>query len=388
MNPIKLASDTIDRSDINALCEWLQQDPVPRLTMSSFTIAYEEKYSENAGSKYAVFVNSGSSANLLVAYTLMCDGALKNKKIVIPSLAWVTTISPFLQLGLEPILCDVNLQDLSADLNHLEDIFKKEKPCVFFLVSVLGLVPDMVAISELCAKYGVILLLDGCESQGSSLNGRRIETFASMATCSSYAGHNSSTIEGGMITTDNEDYYNLLKMLRSHGWDRNVSEEKRKSLRKQYGATKFNALYKFYHAGFNLRSTEISAFLGLRQLQKLQSFIEARSMNFKLYNQYIINDYWKPTEREGSFTANLGYPIISPHIDEIVEVLRGNQIEIRPLISGNIGVAPFMIDRFGKQEFPNVNKAEEFGCYIPNHQDLTEPQIKFVCDIVNRVINS
>lgn len=133
MNPIKLASDTIDRSDINALCEWLQQDPVPRLTMSSFTIAYEEKYSENAGSKYAVFVNSGSSANLLVAYTLMCDGALKNKKIVIPSLAWVTTISPFLQLGLEPILCDVNLQDLSADLNHLEDIFKKRKAlCIFF----------------------------------------------------------------------------------------------------------------------------------------------------------------------------------------------------------------------------------------------------------------
>lgn len=198
--------------------------------------------------------------------------------------------------------------------------------------------------------------------------------------------HN-STVEGGMITTDDESYFNILKMKRSHGWDRDISEEKRRELRKIQGTTKFNQLYRFHTDGFNFRNNEIGAFLGLRQLDKLGSFIEKRHRNFLLYNSLIENDYWKPVERENCVTSNLGYPLISPKLDEIVEALRGNNVEVRPLISGNIGLHPFYEKLFGKKDLPFANKADEYGCYLPNHQSLTEEEIKFVCDIVNRIIN-
>ena len=383
---IKLATDTIERKDIDELKEWLSQEPIPQLTKGKLTIEYEEAYAKSVDSKYAVFVNSGSSANLLTISTLISDGALRNNKVVIPALSWITTISPVIQFGLEPILCDINLNDLAVDKDHLEDIFRKEKPSALFLVSVLGMSPDMDKISELCAKYGVILLLDNCEGQGSSYNGRALENYPAMSTCSSYFGHITSTVEGGMITTDNEDYYNKLKMLRSHGWDRDLSEEKRKELRKDNGITKFNQLYRFHTEGFNLRNTEIGAFFGLRQLKKLNLFIHARDANFRLYNSLIKNDYWKPTEKDNCRISNLGYPVISPKIDEIVEALRGNNVEVRPLISGNLGLHPFYSKRYGKKDLKNANIVDEYGLYLPNNQSITVEEIEFICEIVNKII--
>ena len=385
---IKLATDTIDRKDIDELKEWLSQEPIPQLTKGKLTIEYEDANAKSVGSKYAVFVNSGSSANLLAISTLISDGALRNNKVVIPALSWITTISPVIQLGLEPILCDINLSDLSVDINNLEEFFRKEKPAALFLVSVLGMPPDMGKISELCAKYGVILLLDNCESQGSSYNGRSLENYAAMATCSSYFGHISSTIEGGMITTDNEDYYNKLKMLRSHGWDRDLSDGKRKELRKDNGITKFNQLYRFHSEGFNLRNNEIGAFFGLGQLKKLNSFIHVRNANFRLYNSLIKNDYWKPVEKEKCIISNLGYPVISPKIDEIVEALRGNNVEVRPLISGNLGLHPFYCKRYGKKDLKNANIVDEYGLYLPNNQSITIEEIEFICEIVNKIIDN
>lgn len=386
--PIKLASDTIDSEDIAALCEWLSQSPTPILTKNKLTVEYEQAYADHAKSKYAVFVNSGSSANLLAISVLLHDNSLRNKKIVIPALAWATTLMPCVQLGLTPILCDVNKTDLSVDLHHLEDIFKTEKPAILFLVSVLGMPPDMIAVSELCAKFGVILLLDNCESQGAAFNGRRIETFASMATCSSYAGHISSTCEGGMITTDNEDYYNLLKMARSHGWVRDLSEDKQKHYRKKHATSKFNSLYRFFVSGYNVRNTEIGAFLGLRQLKKVDEFIRKRHYNFLKYQGSIQNSYWKPSINPKSTIANLGYPIISPKIDEIVEALRGNNVEVRPLISGNLGQHPYWIELYGQCCLPFADIADSCGAYLPNQQALTDDDIRFVSEIVNNVINA
>ena len=161
MKRIDLIQDTINNQDIDSLIEWLKD--YPRLTKGPKTIEFENKWSQWLGSKYSVFVNSGSSANLLMLYALKVLNKMKNNKVCVPSLCWATDLSPVLQFDMKPLLIDCNLDNLSVDLNHLEEVFKSEQPSVLILVSVLGLSPDMDSIVELCKKYDVILLEDNCE---------------------------------------------------------------------------------------------------------------------------------------------------------------------------------------------------------------------------------
>ena len=169
---IKLVGDTIDNKDIDNLIEWLKT--YPRLTKGPLTLELEKKWSNWLGVNNSVFCNSGSSANLLMLWALVEANRInKNAKVVVPSAAWATDLSPVIQLGMTPILCDINLKNLSVDLNHLETIFKETKPEVLLLVSVLGLVPDMEKVIELCQKYNVILLEDTCESMGSKYKDKK-----------------------------------------------------------------------------------------------------------------------------------------------------------------------------------------------------------------------
>lgn len=381
---IELAADTITAGDYDKLSDWLKS--YPRLTKGSQTIGFEKEWAENVGSKYAVFVNSGSSANLLMVYSLIASGRFEgtNKKVVIPALSWITDISPVIQFGLEPVLVDCNMDDLSVDIDHLKVLFETEKPVCMILVPVLGLVPEMKEITDLCEKNNVILLIDNCESQGSLFMGRRLETYGLMASCSSYFGHIMSTIEGGVITTDDEDLYDLLKMLRSHGWGRDISDKKKGELETRYNISPFNSLYTFYYPAFNLRSTDLQAFIGRLQLQRLGQVTWARNENYKVYNEQLHNNYWKPTNKDlYAFISNMGYPVIHPNRDLIVTDLQENNVEVRPLISGSMGNQPFFVERYGKQVLPNVDKVDKFGFYVPNHPYLEETDIKRICSIIN-----
>lgn len=394
--PILLAEDTITAGDIDRLIEWLKT--YPRLTKGEQTIMFEQEWAKVMGTRYAVFVNSGSSANLLMIYALIEQGKFKNKSqiVVVPALSWITTISPVIQLGLEPVLVDCNMQDLSVDLNHLEHIFKDEQPTAMILVPVLGLVPEMQQVSDLCKKYNVILLIDNCEGQGSKyfvkehgLETEKIplECFGLMSSCSTYFGHILSTIEGGMITTDDEELYNLLKMLRSHGWTRDIDEQRSRALQQKYNISDFNQLYTFYHPAFNVRSTDLQAFIGLMQLKRLDLVTQARNNNYKLYNNLVVNSYWKPQEKPNVFVSNLGYPVIYPDRDLIVAELRENGVEARPLISGSMGQQPFFTERYGKQVFQNADIVDKFGFYVPNHPYLEMEEIEFICSIINKYTN-
>jgi CDP-6-deoxy-D-xylo-4-hexulose-3-dehydrase len=159
---IRLVEDTIDNNDIDNLISWLQT--YPRLTKGPLTIEFEEKWSNWIGCKHSLFVNSGSSANLIILAALKFGNYLANNKVLVPGLAWATDLSPVIHLGLEPVLCDINLDNLSVDLEKLEDIFINEKPSCMILVSVLGLVPDMDKVVRLCHDYNVVLIGDHCES--------------------------------------------------------------------------------------------------------------------------------------------------------------------------------------------------------------------------------
>tara|TARA_B100002019_G_C21274379_1_gene604367 strand:- start:664 stop:1842 length:1179 start_codon:yes stop_codon:yes gene_type:complete len=386
MANITLVKDTIGNEDIDRLVEWLKT--YPRLTKGPITLDFEKKYSKWIGRKYSVFVNSGSSANLLMLSALQQGDYLKNNKVVVPSVAWATDLSPVIQLGMKPILCDSNMEDLSVDLEHLEKIFQEESPSVLMFVSVLGLVPNMDKLVNLCDEYDVILLEDTCESMGCEYEGQKLGTFGKMASFSTFFGHHISTIEGGLISTDDFELYELLLSIRSHGWDRDLSSETQSKLQKDWDVSKFDAMYTFYYSGFNMRSTDLQAYIGLTQIDKLDDWGKKRQHNYNLYFSLIKNDYWKPKSHHNSLTSNFAYPIISPHRDEIVKELQKNKVEVRPMICGSMGTQPFYVKKYGELKLPKVSIIDEFGFYVPNHPSLTEEEVKFICDIINKVIDN
>ena len=381
---ISLVKDTIDNKDIDRLVDWLKT--YPRLTKGAITLEFENKFSNWLGRKHSVFVNSGSSANLLVLSALLQGKYLKNTKIVVPSTAWSTDLAPVIQLGLKPLLCDSNMKDLSVDLEHLEKIFIDESPSVLLLVSVLGLVPDMENVVELCDKYDVILLEDTCEGMGCEYIGQKLGTFGLASTFSTFFGHHISTIEGGIISTDDKDFYELLVSIRSHGWDRDLSKETQVKLQKEWGVSEFNALYTFYYSGFNFRSTDLQAYIGLTQIDKLDDWGKRREDNYYLY-QRLINTEWKPTSYFDSLTSNFAYPVISSHRDKIVKKLQENKVEVRPMICGSMGTQPFYVKHYGRLELPNVSLIDRDGFYVPNHPKLTVEEITFITEIINGEIS-
>ena len=380
---IKLVNDTINKDDIKSLCEWLQQDEIPRLTKGDLTLELESKWSKKIGTKYSVYVNSGSSAILLSLAALLESGIIKNKKIIVPGLSWATDVSTPILLGMEPIMCDCNLKDLSCDLNHLESLFKEHNPSSMILVSTLGLVPEMDKIMDLCKKYNVLLFEDVCESMGSKFNEKYLGSFGFASFFSMYFGHHLSTIEGGFINTDDEDFYHLLLMMRSHGWDRDLPKEKQKKLREKYKVSEFDSLYNFYVPGFNLRSTDLQAFIGLRSLEKLDKYSKIRNLNFKLYNSSIRVNELNLRDSNTNFVSNFAIPIVSKNKKEIVDRLMNHGIEVRPLIAGDMSKKPMWYERFGKCSLTNCEMVDKFGFYIPNHQDITEEQINIISNIIN-----
>jgi len=383
---INLVSDTIDKQDINHLIKWLDQDPIPRLTKGHITTQFEKEWAEKIGTKYSVYVNSGSSAILLsLAALKFYNNGLKNNKIVVPNLSWSTDVSsPFL-LGYDISLVDCNLQDLSVDLEELEKLFIAVEPAAFILVSVLGFVPNMDKIIELCKTYNVILLEDVCEGLGSKFKNQNLGTFGLASYFSLYFGHHLSTIEGGFINTNDEEYYNLLVSIRSHGWDRDCLPDCRDSWRQEWGVDNFTGLYTFYYPGLNVRSTDLQAVIGREQLKKLDNICKQRNLNFFLYKEQIpccaIDG-----QRDEDFVSNFAYPVLSSNRSNIIKRLKDNNVEVRPLIAGSMSKKPFLKKYIPEQHnklYPNCDKIDDMGFYLPNHQDLTVDEIKFISDIVN-----
>jgi CDP-6-deoxy-D-xylo-4-hexulose-3-dehydrase len=322
-------------------------------------------------------------------YALIMMGKLKNNKICVPSLCWATDLSPVMQLNLSPILIDCNLENLSVDLEHLEKCFIEESPSVLLLVSVLGLSPNMDKIMELCKKYDVILLEDNCESQGSMYNGIKLGNFGLMSSFSTYFGHTMSTIEGGMVCTNDEEIYHLLLQLRSHGWDRDLPEWKQNNLRNEWNVSEFSTFYTFYVPGFNLRATDLQAFIGINQLDKVDGMINNRYENFIYFKSKLKGNIWFPSDIDNSYTSNFAIPIITKSLDDklkLIDELNRNEIACRPLISGSMGIQPFYTKMYGENKLPNCSIIDERGLYVPNHDKLTKEEIDKICNILLKYI--
>jgi CDP-6-deoxy-D-xylo-4-hexulose-3-dehydrase len=378
-----LAKETINESDIDALCNWLKS--YPRLTKGELTWRVEEKWAEFIGTKHAVFNNSGSSANLLMIYAAMAAGRVKNKKIVVPSVGWVTTIAPAMQFGLTPIMVGADKGTYGIDLDQLERVCQTEKPDAVIFVQVLGIPHYKERLLALKDKYGFCLLEDACAALGAEYaDGTKVGTVGDMSSFSFYFGHQLSTIEGGMVNTNDKELYDLLLMLRSHGWGKDLDRETYDSLMSENKVDDFHQPFTFFIPGFNLRATDLQAFIGLRQIEKAEWVSKRRNENHLRYAKNLkgyvdFQDWGEDKPVSISFGA---LATSTDHRREIVGRLVKNGIETRIYSAGNLGRHPFWAAEYGTFEDRVSDRIHETGFFLPNYPELGDEEVDYICRIV------
>ncbi len=380
-----LADSVIDSNDTEQLIEWLKDHP--RLTKDKLTSEFERQWAKWVGTKYAVFCNSGSSANLLMAYAALISGKLNNKKIIVPSVGWVTTIAPFMQFGFEPIMCGADKDNFGLNLEHLENLVKEYKPAAVIMVQVLGVPSDMDALKRLQKKYKFMLMEDACAALGSAYGKKKVGSFSDMSSFSFYFGHQLSTIEGGMVNTNDKKFYDLLLMLRSHGWGKDLDETTRRGLMRKYRVDDFHKPFTFFVPGFNVRSTDLNAFLGLGQMKKADKISAIRRRNHEIYSQNLAHVEFQKWSKK-AVPCSISFGALArdiKHRIQIVKALNAHHIETRLFSAGNLGLHPFWYNQYGKFHDPVSDKVHECGFFLPNNESLEERDIRFICDVVNKV---
>ena len=385
-----LMRNNILRDDLDAIIEHLKQDD-PILTNGANIRAFEEKWSEWLGVKYSVFVNSGASANLLTMAILKIRYP-EGGEVIVPTLTWISDISSVLQNGFTPVFVDINPQSLAMDTEQLLSKITKKTRAVF-LTHAQGFdgLTD-VLISEL-DKRDIPLIEDVCESHGSTHNGQKAGSFGLMSNFSFFYAHHMSTIEGGMICTNDLEIYQQARMLRSHGMVREANDE----------ATK-EAYYKenpdlhpdfiFSFPAYNVRNTEIGGIMGLSQLKRLDENIQRRTDNFNRFLKQIDPDKYRTDFKlEGS--SNYAFNLILNNPDDefvkrLMDKMRESGLEFRrgSAGGGNQTRQPYLKGIVPKDHYKNFPETEHihfYGFYIGNFPDLTDEEIDDICRILNSV---
>lgn len=382
-----LMKNNIIRADLDAVIDYLRGDDV-MLTQSRNVQAFEEEWSTWLGVKHSVFVNSGSSANLLTLAALheLHGGG----EVIVPTLTWVSDIAAALQCGFTPVFVDIDLRTLGMDN---DEVLRRLGPRTraVFLTHVLGYNGlTQPLLDELCQRR-IPLIEDVCESHGATFNGRKLGTFGLASNFSFYYAHHMSTIEGGMVCTDDPDLYEAVRMLRSHGM---VREARSPELRQRYERQHpdLNPDFIFAFPSYNMRSTEINAVIGRSQLKRLDENNRTRSRNLRLFLERL-DDTRYHTNFETAGSSNYAFTLILKRPDPVLRdnverALRANGVEFRRGASGggNQLRQPYLRRLLGEREhekYPRVDHVHFYGYYIGNYPELAERKIESLCAILN-----
>ena len=373
---IGLASETIPDEHLDSLSEWIKT--YPRLTQSNKVKNFEQTFSRYLNTKDTTFINSGSSANLILATTNLFLKGLRNKKIALPALSWPTTITPFTQLGYEQYLIDCDPTNLGINIDHLYEVIKNEDIATLILVHVLGHDSSIEKVVDICNEFDIRLLEDTCQSLGSIVSGKYLGSFSLASSFSFFYGHHISTIEGGCVCSSNYEFNQISKSLRAHGWGRDMDVEFLNTLKMKYNTSDFRDLYTFYYPGYNLRSTELNAYLGLLQMGILKKYCLTRSKIFTKYKKELTG-FWSQ-DSSTDFISSFAYATLVENPEEVWLHLKNKNIESRPLIAGSIGKQPFWKTFKGNESsFRYADQVHSNGIYLPVHADLDDIDIKRVC---------
>ncbi len=388
---LSLITNTWDDEEKNAIKSLLNNDD--NLTMGEKVKLFESNFSSFVGSKYSVMVNSGSSANLLaIASLFFCKNPLKHgDEVIVPAVSWATTYSPLQQYNLKLKFVDVDLDTLNIDLDKMKDAISPRTKLIV-AVNIVGNPVDYVKMQEIInneninrsPEDAIRIVEDNCESLGSTLNGKQTGTFGILGTYSTYFSHHISTIEGGVVVTDNKELYHILLSIRSHGWTRHLPEDT--ELCKKNEDVFYN-LFNFILPGYNVRPTEITAVLGIEQLKKLPNIINGRRKNANIFKKLFNNLPNVQIQQETGESSWFGFVLILSSRKvraSFIKLLQKNKIEFRPVIGGNF-CRNDTIKYYDYSIHENLNNSDiihDRGIYIGNHASNISDQLHLIRDLL------
>lgn len=384
----QLASSTWDEKELQAIQDVIKSD---MFTMGKKVAEFEKDFAKFVGSKYVVMTSSGSTANLIATAALFYAKNPKLKRgdeVIVPAVSWSTTYYPLYQYGLKLKFVDIDLETLNYDLEALSNAIS-DKTKMIMVVNLLGNPNDFDAINELIKNRNIILLEDNCESIGAEYKGKQAGTFGVMGTFSTFFSHHMATMEGGFVVTDDEELYHILLCLRAHGWTRNLPKEN-KVVNKSDDW--FGESFRFVLPGYNVRPVEMSGAIGIEQLKKLPTFLKHRRENAKLFFQYFNNHPDFIMQKEIGSSSWFGFSlIIRPESklkrSDIIKVLEKNNIEYRPIVTGDFTQNEVMkyFDYEIFRDLKNAKILHKNGFFVGNHQTDISEQINLLKKVLDNM---
>lgn len=358
----------------------------PKLSMDTRCFEFERTFAAYQGSKDAVLFSSGGAANLAIFQALMNGGKLKKGyKVGFSAITWSTNVMPIIQMGLEPVPIDCEISTLNIMSNTLSKRLEEVDVQAVFVTNALGFCGDLPKIKKICERNGILLLEDNCESLGTTLPSGKTGSFGIASSFSFFVAHHMSTIEGGMVTTQNEELAEMLRIVRANGWDRGLNSKQQYQLRKKYKIrSEFEAKYTFYDLGFNMKPTEITGFLGLYQLQFLPESLVCRQKNYLEIEQEAKknDDFITLHHSHISYLSSFAIPFIckTPQLREkYLRQFSGAGVEVRPIIAGNIQKQPFYRKYVQtRYQLPETEFIDSCGFYCGNYSELTQSDLETI----------
>ncbi len=386
-----LMDNNITEQDLGELINFLQQKPMPRLTQAMHVKCLEQEWSDWLGVKYSVFVNSGTMANYM-SMAVLKHMFGQGGEIILPVFTWASDISSVIQAGFKPIFVDINLKNLCMDEDQLLSKINKNTKAVFMTYAQgFNSLTDRL-LSELKTR-NIPLIEDVCESHGATFKNKKLGSFGLMSNFSFYFAHHMSTIEGGMVCTNDLEVYDNLLMCRSHGMVREASSE---TLKQKYYQEypDLNPEFIFAFQAYNGRGSELTAVLGRSQLKRLDSNNKERARNLEIFLKNLDSSkYFTEFDLEGN--SNYAFPLIIREKNKVFreklqKAMKDAGIEYR---GGNVGGGnqlrqPYIQNIVSKNEcekYPNVEHMHFYGYYVGNYPGLSEDRIKKLCNILNMV---
>jgi CDP-4-dehydro-6-deoxyglucose reductase, E1 len=375
-NRYELASSTWDESELQAMQNVIQSG---KFTMGERVKEFERQFAAHVGAKYAVMVNSGSSANLVLVNALKYHSQYNlasEDEIIVPAVSWSTTFYPVTQSGFVLRFVDIDRRSLNIDVSQIEAAITPKTKAIF-AVNLLGNPVDWEAINQIAVRHNLILLEDNCESLGGVFQGKSLGTFGLGGTFSTFFSHHMSTMEGGLVCTDDEELMQIMNSLRAHGWTRDLPSQNH--VFNKTGVA-WDDHFRFVLPGFNLRPLEIEAAIGLEQLKKVNSFVSARRDNAKLFSDLMSEFTDIEIQAELGESSWFGFSMVLTgnlrgKRQALVELLTESGIESRPIVAGNFTRNP-VISHLPHSIHGDLSAADEMhenGLFVGNHHyDLSE----------------
>ena len=384
-NSYSLATSTWCDKELNAIQSVIDKDIY---TMGDSVKEFENDFAKFLDKKYCVMVSSGSSANLIATAALFYTKNPKLKRgdeVIVPAVSWSTTYFPLQQYGLKLKFVDIDLETLNYDLNALETAISTNTKMIM-AVNLLGNPNDFDVINEMIKDTNIFILEDNCESMGAEYKNKQTGTFGIMGTFSTFFSHHMATMEGGFVTTNDEELYHVLLSMRAHGWTRNLPKENHVSNKSDDW---FEESFRFVLPGYNVRPVEMSGAIGIEQLKKLPTFLNQRRENAKLFVELFKDNKDFIIQKDIDNSSWFGFSlIIKPESElkrkDIINKLKENKIDCRPIVTGNFTKNEVMkfFDYEIHQDLKNADYLHENGFFIGNSQVCLKKEIQYLAEVL------